>query len=63
MISKKILSPLLIAAALSACATTDGGYLYTSNGDYQAPSRRPVPNAANPLGEYSKVNPLLPSPG
>jgi hypothetical protein len=31
--------------------------------DYVAPSQQPVLNAANPLGDMSKVNPLLPSPG
>jgi hypothetical protein len=33
------------------------------DGDYLSRSRRSRPNAADPLGAYSKVNPLEPSPG
>jgi hypothetical protein len=74
MISKKMLSPLLIAAGLAAFPA------FSASADPQAGAAYPaqVPqdaidvahhgdasrsNAANPLGTASKVNPLEPSPG
>jgi hypothetical protein len=63
MISKKMLSPLFIAAGLVAfpalSANADGAIVAPTRAE--APSKKP--NAANPLGAYSKVNPLEPSPG
>jgi hypothetical protein len=55
MISKKMLLPLFIAAGLVAFPAWSA--------DAPPPPRHEKPNAANPLGATSKVNPLEPSPG
>ena len=55
MIRKKMLSPLIIAAALVAFPAWSA--------DAPPPPRHEKPTPANPLGATSKVNPLEPSPG
>lgn len=67
MITKKMLSPLLIAAALAALpawsADAPPPRLEKSHDRSAARGHRTAMNAMNPLGATSRVNPLLPSPG